>query len=54
MRRVYPESSAGKRREISRKAGHARAAKLTPEERTAIARKGGLARWAKVRRSEAA
>jgi len=28
------------------KGGKARAAKLTPEQRSAIARKGGLNRWA--------
>jgi len=29
------------------KGGHARAAKLTPKERTEIARRAGKARWAK-------
>jgi len=31
------------------KGGHARAAKLSPEERKAIAQKAGKARWAKER-----
>ena len=36
----------------ARKGGLARAAKLTPEERSEIARKGALARW-KVHRKRA-
>jgi len=35
------------------KGGKIRAAKLTPEERSASARNAALARWAKVKRSRA-
>ena len=35
-----------------RKGGKARAAKLTPEERSEIARKAAKARWAKKRQEE--
>jgi hypothetical protein len=35
------------------KGGHARAAKMTPEERRESARKAVLARWEKVRRDKA-
>ena len=34
------------------KGGKARAARLTPEERSASARKAALARWAKVKKQE--
>jgi hypothetical protein len=34
------------------KGGHARAAKMTPEERTESARKAVLARWEKARKKQ--
>jgi hypothetical protein len=39
---------------ISRMGGHARAAKLTKQERSDMARKAAKARWAKQRKAEKA
>lgn len=37
---------------LGRRGGKARAARLTPEEQSAIARKASLARWARAKRRD--
>ena len=46
-----PEPSTAKQR--AAKGGYARAAKLTPEERSAIAKKAARARWAATGKEDA-
>ena len=41
-------------RDAASKGGYARAAKMTPEERSAVARKAGQARWARPRKARSA